>query len=77
MPVVATRVGELPYIIEDGINGYIRDPTAPVEAFGQPLRSLLCASKRKKLGIAARKKVVEQFKIASMIAKYVELIEEI
>lgn len=76
MPVIATRVGELPYIIDDGIAGFIRDRNAPIEAFVQPLRSLLCASQRKRLGDAARKKVIEQFQLKTMVQNYTEVIQE-
>jgi L-malate glycosyltransferase len=76
VPVIATRVGELPYIIDDGIDGFIRDLTAPVDLFVQPLRSLLCSSQRKRLGDAARKKVIEQFQLKSMVQHYTELIQE-
>jgi len=76
MPIIATSVGELPYIVDDGIDGFIRDLNAPVEAFVQPLRSLLDASQRKKLGQAARQKVTEKFQIGSMVKEYAELIQE-
>jgi len=75
VPVITTRVGELPYIIDDGIDGFIRDVNAPVEAFVQPLQSL-CVSRRKKLGKAARQKVVEQFQLSTMVKEYTELIKE-
>jgi len=76
MPVIATRVGEIPYIINDGIDGFIRDVAAPVDLFVQPLRSLLCSAKQKRLGDAARKKVVERFQLKTMVQQYSDLIQE-
>ncbi len=76
LPVIATGVGELPYMIDDGIDGFIREVNAPVEAFVQPLRSLLDGSRKRSIGAAARKKVKEQFQIATMVKKYSDLMEE-
>jgi L-malate glycosyltransferase len=76
IPVIATRVGDLPYIIDDGIDGFIRDVDAPIESFIQPLRSLLCSSERKRLGDAARKKVIEQFQLKTMLERYINIIQE-
>jgi glycosyltransferase involved in cell wall biosynthesis len=76
MPVIATRVGEIPYIIDDGIDGFIRDLNASIETFVRPLRSLLCSAKQKRLGDAARKKVVERFQLKTMVQQYSDLIQE-
>jgi glycosyltransferase involved in cell wall biosynthesis len=76
LPVVSTNVGELRHIVDDGIEGFIRDLDGSVDNFVETLKSLLCASKRRKLGIAARQKVVEQFQIGATIQEYAELMEE-
>jgi glycosyltransferase involved in cell wall biosynthesis len=76
VPVIATRVGEVPYIIDDGIDGFIRDLTAPVELFVEPLRSLLCLSEQRRLGDAARRKVLERFQLKTMVQQYTDLIQE-
>jgi glycosyltransferase involved in cell wall biosynthesis len=76
LPVITTGVGELRYMIDDGIEGFIRGLNAPLEAFVQPLQSLLYASKRKELGTAARQKVLEQFQIGTMLQDYTDLIDE-
>jgi glycosyltransferase involved in cell wall biosynthesis len=75
VPVIATRVGELPYIIDDGNDGFIRDLNASIETFVHPLRSLLCSSQRKRLSDAARKKVIEQFQLETMIERYANIIQ--
>jgi len=74
LPVVATRVGELPFIIEDGNDGFIRDPNSPIETFVQPFRWLLSSSKRKQMGDAARKKVMQHFQVKTMVQHYKEAI---
>jgi glycosyltransferase involved in cell wall biosynthesis len=75
-PVIATRVGEVPYIIEDGTEGFIRDLDAPAEAFAKALNSLLCASKRKAMGAAARKRILAEFGQKTMLKHYVDLIQQ-
>lgn len=76
VPVIATRVGELPYIINNGTEGFIRDLNASVEEFVQPLCLLLCSSQRKTIGDAARQKVLGSFSHELMLQHYAKLIEE-
>ena len=76
IPVIATRVGELPYIIDDGADGFSQELTAPVELFVKALRSLLCSSERKRLGDAARKKVAQHFQLRTMLQHYTNMIQE-
>jgi glycosyltransferase involved in cell wall biosynthesis len=76
IPVVATRVGEIPYIIEEGKEGFIRDLKAPGEAFVRLLCSFLDSSQRKAMGEAARKKVLAQFRQEIMVQNYMNVIQE-
>ncbi len=76
VPVIATRVGEIPYVIDDGIDGFIRDLNASIDTFVQPLRSLLCSSEHRRLGDAARKKVLERFQLKTMLERYANIIQE-
>jgi len=76
IPVVATRVGEIPYIIDDGADGFVRDLKAPVEAFVQPLRILSCSFQRRKMREAARKKVLVHFQQEPMVQNYLKVIRE-
>ena len=76
MPVIASRVGELPYIIDDGADGFIRDANAPSEAFVKALGMLLCPSSRKVMGTAARQKILTKFRQTTMLKQYVDLIRQ-
>jgi glycosyltransferase involved in cell wall biosynthesis len=76
LPILATRVGEIPYIIDDGMDGFIRDLGAPVEAFVQPLHSLFDSSQRKAMGNAARNKVFSRFRQEIMTQNYMKVIQE-
>ena len=73
MPVIATRVGELPYIIDDGTYGFIRDLNAPAEPLAKALGTLLCSSRRKVMSAAARQKVLTKFRQQTMLKHYLAL----
>ena len=77
IPVIASQVGEIPYIIDDGINGFVRDVKGSPEAFVELLQALLCPSRRRILGDAARKKTINHFQLDTMLREYAALIREI
>lgn len=75
IPVVATRVGDLPQMIDDGINGCLIDPAIQARAFSRALFDLLCSEQRRRMGEAARRKAVETFGQQPMVDRYRALIE--
>jgi glycosyltransferase involved in cell wall biosynthesis len=77
VPVVATRVGEVPHIVDDEINGFVRCLDDPVEVFVQSLVSLLSPTHRKSMGEAARQKVIDSFQQHMMVQRYIAMIEGI
>lgn len=77
IPIVATGVGEIPYMIDDGKDGFVRDPNAPVDAFVEPLRSLFCPSQRKRMANAARQKALDRLTHQAMLRDYMSLIDEV
>lgn len=77
IPVVSNKVGEIPYIVDDGINGFVLDVNASIEIFVQALFSLLPKTRRRSMGEAARQKVVENFQEQSMVRQYKALIQEL
>ena len=74
MPVIATRVGEIPHMIDDGVNGFVHRLDDPVEVFVQPL-SLLSPAYRQRMGEAARQKIMESFQQETMVQRYQAMIE--
>jgi ubiquinone/menaquinone biosynthesis C-methylase UbiE len=61
LPVVASDLGGIPLVVEDGANGYLIPP-GDVDALAQRLHTLLKdPSERERLGKAARASVVESF----------------
>lgn len=77
LPVISTRVGELPYMIEEGVSGFLRDANTPPEEFVELLRSLQCPSVHGRFGKAARSRASERFQIKTMLVHYSDLIREV
>jgi glycosyltransferase involved in cell wall biosynthesis len=77
VPVIATRVGGNPEIVEDGVTGLLvprRDVTALAAAIGEllghPERAL-------KMGEMGRKRVSERFSVETMLARTADLYREL
>jgi glycosyltransferase involved in cell wall biosynthesis len=74
LPVIATRVGAVPEIIEDGISGYIVEP-ANSSQIAEKVGSLLENSSRaQEMGIQAHQRVLFAFSINVMITRIEELL---
>jgi glycosyltransferase involved in cell wall biosynthesis len=70
LPVVASRVGGLPEVIEDGITGLMFTPGDDA-ALAAVLADLLAApARRHALGAAARARVEARFSVARMAGDY-------
>jgi L-malate glycosyltransferase len=73
--VVATRVGGIPEIVEDGVSGILVPPASP-KALADAISSLLCDPlRREQLGEAGRRRVVETFRFETMMKRYEALYE--
>lgn len=79
-PVVATRVGGVPELIEDGVNGYLVDPGNAV-ALAAAMKKIMSLSEaeRKAMGMAGREHIEANFSLERVVdqweALYVELLE--
>lgn len=73
--VVATRVGGIPELVEDGVTGILVPPASP-EALAEAILSLLRdPARRMRLGEAGRSRVVEGFRFETMMKGYETLYE--
>lgn len=76
-PIVATRVGGIPELIEDGVEGLLVPPRDPKALAGAILSLLADPDKRLRMGLAGRRKVAQGFSVEQMVAKtekvYLEL----
>jgi glycosyltransferase involved in cell wall biosynthesis len=74
-PIVATRVGGIPDLIEDGVHGYLverGDPAALARAIGDVLRDPARAAE---LGAAARARQQREFMIDQTVERFQRLYE--
>lgn len=79
-PVVATRVGGVPDLVEDGVTGYLV-PADDCDALASAVRALLADPERRQaMGAAGRKRVVPAFSAERLLADvdrlYTELLHE-
>jgi glycosyltransferase involved in cell wall biosynthesis len=76
-PVVATRVGEAPHMIEDGADGYLVEPR-DVDGMTAALRRLINAPDlRIRLGEAAREKMSKSYSVDKMTRSYEAMYQEL
>ncbi|MDH5686616.1 MAG: N-acetyl-alpha-D-glucosaminyl L-malate synthase BshA [Candidatus Bathyarchaeota archaeon] len=72
LPVVATRVGGIPEIVEDGKNGFLVTPRSPEELADRILRLNFDGELRLKMGEEARRTVLEHFTVDKVVPMYEE-----
>jgi len=79
-PVVGTRVGGIPDLIEEGVNGFLVSPGNEEELASALLKVLNDKTLAAKMGDAGRKKMTDRFSADTMVRSiekiYVELLEK-
>lgn len=76
-PVVASRVSDVPYIVEEGVNGFLFDPLDENDMYNQIVK--VCSMSREQLeqmGRINRKYAIEYFSKDSFINKYKKIIDD-
>ncbi|KYF93365.1 glycosyltransferase [Sorangium cellulosum] len=76
LPIVATRVGGNPEIIEEGSTGLLVSPGAP-EPLGAALEAVAVREDRAAMGERGRARVIERFGLDQMVRAYEELYAEV
>ena len=75
LPCVATNVGGIHEVIEHGKNGFLSD-FGDVQTFGTYVKHLVNSTQlRQEIGTAARKCIVDYFRIETIAARYLKLFE--
>lgn len=75
--VVATRVGGIPEVVEDGVSGILVPPASPDHLADAVLALLKDPDRRRDLGIAGRSRVEKYFRFATMMRRYEALYEDL
>jgi glycosyltransferase involved in cell wall biosynthesis len=75
-PVIGTRIGGIPEIIDDGINGYLVEPKNPEQIAEKVIKLFAESTLLITMGRNARKKA-EQFSIEKYAKKIGKIYEEI
>jgi sugar transferase (PEP-CTERM/EpsH1 system associated) len=76
-PVVATNVGGMPEIVQDGVTGYLVPPADPGALADRILRLLRDARSAAQMGRAGRKRVEAGFGLEQMIGEYQSLYDAV
>lgn len=77
LPVVATAVGELPYIIQTGQEGIVLGIHEMPEKFAMSLLELKDKQTRQSMGTASQKKIFMTFTEDTMVQHYQEVIDRL
>jgi N-acetyl-alpha-D-glucosaminyl L-malate synthase BshA len=70
VPVVASRVGGLPEVVEDGVSGFLHDPEAVEDMAATAIAILEDPALQRRVGQAACRRVREQFCVERVVPMY-------
>ena len=77
LPVVATHVGGVPELVEDGVTGFLVPPKDP-QALAEALRKLIDDPElRKRMGQAGREKALREFTLDRMLRETERVYQEV
>lgn len=77
VPVVATRVGGVPEVVDHGVNGYCIEPGCPKELARGILDALSDDTRRRTMGQNGKQRVVKEFTFEVMAKQYQRLFEDL
>ena len=70
IPVIASRIGGLPFTVNDGVTGLLFEPGDPADLARQIGRLLDDQASRRRLGLAGRQRFEEEFRWETVIERY-------
>jgi len=77
IPVVATRVGGCPEVVEEGENGFLVEPGQPDKMAALFLRLIADAALRRRMGVRGREIVRERYSLDANVPKIEALYHEL
>jgi glycosyltransferase involved in cell wall biosynthesis len=75
--VVASRVGGIPEVVDDGVTGLLVPPASPSHLADAVLELLADPGRRRAMGTAGRRRLEQQFTIGAMLDGYGKLYERV
>ncbi len=76
LPVVVSRIGGTPDMINDGVDGYLTEQKKPNEIARRLVELASSPEKRRSMGKLARKRALEQFDVRTTSEKLLNAIEK-
>ncbi len=73
LPIIASRVGDIPELIEDGRSGWLVDPKSPIQISNKITELVESMNEAREAGILARKAVEVNYS-AAMLAERVSMV---
>jgi N-acetyl-alpha-D-glucosaminyl L-malate synthase BshA len=77
LPVVATNVGGIPEILQDGVNGFLVEPKHPEDIADKLLCLISDMNLRSRLGIEARKTIEKKYTAEKVVFQYEEIYKKL
>jgi sugar transferase (PEP-CTERM/EpsH1 system associated) len=73
LPIVATKVGALPELVEEGVTGFLVEPRNIVDLAERLSRFYQKRELARDFGMAGRRKVEREFRLEKMLERYADL----
>jgi sugar transferase (PEP-CTERM/EpsH1 system associated) len=77
LPVVATNVGALPELVEEGVTGFLVEPKDVIALAERFLRLYRRRELARDFGMTGRRKVEREFRLEQMLERYAELYQSV
>jgi len=77
MPVIATRVGAIPEVVTDGVEGFLIEPGDVAALADRLVQMERDPSLRHRMGVAARKRVEQGYSIDTMVERLMAVYKEV
>lgn len=74
LPVVASRIGGLPELVEDGVNGFLFDPASDEELATAILTLAADSELRARMGSQGRKRAIEDYDVVRNTKRWVDVL---
>jgi glycosyltransferase involved in cell wall biosynthesis len=74
LPVVVSRIGGLPELVENGLNGFLFDPSSETELAEAILALASNEDLRARIGTNGRKRAIEKFDLVHVVSLWTDVL---